>query len=141
MLLQLFYQDILALDILDLLIHLVLGLGSLSLRSFDIPLCLLGSLLPKLDIAPHLTFDLLEFRPPSRVLAKHVIHLEEFGILRGKLGLKICDSSRCVLRQKDGRRLRDITCPPDHCFSKDSLFVLHYDLAQRVQRDEAPGEL
>lgn len=93
MLLQLFYQDILAIDLLDLLRHLLLRPGSLPLRSLYVPLRLLGSLLPELDIAPHLTLDLLEFGPPGRVLAEHVIHLQELGVLAGKLGLKVCDGS------------------------------------------------
>jgi hypothetical protein len=93
LLLQLFYQDILAVDLLDLIRHLLLRLGRLSLRSIDIPLRLLGRLLPELDITPHLTLDLLEFGPPGRVLAEHVIHLQELGILACQLGLKVCDGS------------------------------------------------
>jgi hypothetical protein len=91
LLLQLVYQDILGLDLLDLLHHLLLRLLGLPLCPLVVPMRFLGCLLPELDITPHLALDLLKLGPPSRVLAEHIIHLEEFGVLAGELGLKVCD--------------------------------------------------
>ena len=91
LLLQLVYQDILGLDLLDLFRHLLPRFGSLPLCPLVVPVRFLGCLLPELHIAPHLALDLLELGPPGRVFAEHVIHLEEFGVFAGQLGLKVCD--------------------------------------------------
>ena len=91
MLLQLVYQDILGLNLLDLFRHLVPRLRGLPLCPLVVPVRFIGRLLPELDITPHLALDLLELGPPGRVFAEHVIHLEEFGVFAGQLGLKVCD--------------------------------------------------
>ena len=82
---QLLYHAILLLNLLGLLYHLLSGLESILLHPLVLPLEFLAGLLPEFDIALHLDLDLLQLRPPRRVLPEHVLHLLHLLVFEGEL--------------------------------------------------------
>jgi hypothetical protein len=90
---QLVNQTILALDLFGLVHDLLSGLGDFSLKPLILPLQLLAGLLPEVDVAAHLSLDLLELLPPTRILTEHTFHLCQLLVLLNETRLQILDLS------------------------------------------------